>query len=107
MPQSSNLIDAGMYVCRYARAIYHMRNTRITYENSGVEGRGPYFRDLITDSDEFNFESNNIKNMGKEMKSLMGRLLAMLLNLDLENIRNLERETKALIGRLSATHLDL
>lgn len=96
-----------MYVCRYARAIYHMRNTRITYENTGVEDNTPYFRDLITESEEFNFDSNDIKNMGKEMKTLTGRLLAMHLNLDLENIRNLERETKTLIGRLSATHLDL
>ena len=72
-----------------------MRNTRITYENTGVEDNNPYFRDLITESEEFNFDSNDIKNMGKEMKTLIGRLLAMHLNLDLENIRNENLDRKA------------
>ena len=57
-----------------------MRNTRVTYENSGVEHDGPHFRELITGSDEFNFDSEDIKNLGKEMKTLIGRLSAMQLD---------------------------
>ena len=80
VPRSTNLIDAGMYVCRYAYSIYLLRNTRITYENAGATDYPPYFLNLITNSNEFNFDSEDIKNMGKDMKTLIGRLSAVQLD---------------------------
>ena len=67
-----------MYVCRYAYAIYLLRDTRFTYENAGIADFSPYFTDLITKSDEFNFDSEDIKTMGKEMNTLIGRLSAII-----------------------------
>ena len=69
-----------MYVCRYAYSIYLLRNTRITYENAGTADYPPYFMNLITNSNEFNFDSEDIKNMGKDMKTLIGRLSAVQLD---------------------------
>jgi hypothetical protein len=80
VPFSTVSINGGMYVCRYAYAIYLMRNRRLTYRTAGVEDPPPFFRHLITNSPEFNFGPEDIKNMGQEMKTLVGRLSNMYLD---------------------------
>ena len=50
-----------------------MRNRRITYGAAGLEER-PYFRDLITDSPEFNFNMSDIGRVRDELKQLITKL---------------------------------
>ena len=54
-----------------------MREQRITYRRFGFEEEHPYCRELITESNEFNFGDEDIKRMGQEMKTLVERLSAM------------------------------
>ena len=67
-----------MYVCRYAYAIYLMRDQKVTYRIAEVVDTPPYLEGLITKSNEFNFGDEDIKRMGQEMKTLVRRLSALL-----------------------------
>ena len=73
VPYQDNSWDCGVFVCRYAYALYLMRNRRITYGAAGVETR-PYFRNLITDSPEFNFNMSDIGRVRDELKQLITNL---------------------------------
>jgi len=73
VPYQDNSWDCGVFVCRYAYALYLMRNRRITYGAAGVETR-PYFRNLITDSPEFNFDMSDIGRVRDELKQLITNL---------------------------------
>ena len=50
-----------------------MRNRRITYGAAGLETR-PYFRGLISDSPEFNFNMSDIGRVRDELKQLITNL---------------------------------
>eukprot|EP00563_Minutocellus_polymorphus_P004411 CAMPEP_0181044106 /NCGR_PEP_ID=MMETSP1070-20121207/13080_1 /TAXON_ID=265543 /ORGANISM="Minutocellus polymorphus, Strain NH13" /LENGTH=1161 /DNA_ID=CAMNT_0023122511 /DNA_START=127 /DNA_END=3612 /DNA_ORIENTATION=+ len=73
VPYQDNSWDCGVFVCRYAYALYLMRNKQITYEAAGLENR-PYFLDLITKSPEFNFNMVDIGRVRDELKELITNL---------------------------------
>ena len=80
VPYQDNSWDGGVFVCRYAYALYLMRNRRITYAAAGLETSHdlletrPYFRNLITDSPEFNFNLSDIGRVRDELKQLITNL---------------------------------
>ena len=73
VPYQDNSGDSGVFVCRYAYALYLMRNRRMTYAAAGLETR-PYFRGLISDSPEFNFNMSDIGRVRDELKQLITNL---------------------------------
>ena len=58
-----------------------MRNKQFTYETAGTDSEHPYFRDLITNSDEFNFDMDDIANLRVEMKQLIRNLSSAYLEI--------------------------
>ena len=72
VPYQDNSWDCGVFVCRYAYALYVKRKERITYRDLG-ESR-PYLHGVITDSVEFNFNMADIRRLREEMKTLIRRL---------------------------------
>ena len=74
VPYQDNSWDCGVFVCRYAYALYLMRNKRITYKAAGVEDEPPYLRELITFSPEFDFDMEDIGRVREELKQLIQNL---------------------------------
>lgn len=81
VPYQNNTWDCGVFVCRYAYAVYELRHRHFTYEDAGMyceestQGAGQRaFYDLISDSAEFNFGMKDIARFRKEFKILIERL---------------------------------
>jgi hypothetical protein len=69
--------DCGVYVCRYVFAMYKLRNRSFSYEEVGYsrpEKPARLFRDLITESDEFDFDATDISRIRLNFRQLLERL---------------------------------
>ena len=77
VPYQDNSWDCGVFVCRYAYGLYLLRNHVITYGDLGNSKRP--FRELITNSEEFDFDSEDIVRLRGVLKILIGRLSTMYL----------------------------
>jgi hypothetical protein len=69
--------DCGVYVCRYVFAIYKLRKRAFSYGEVGYsrpEKPALIFRDLITDSQEFDFDATDISRIRLNFRELLERL---------------------------------
>jgi hypothetical protein len=69
--------DCGVYVCRYVFAIYKLRKKVFSYGEVGYsrpEKPARLFRDLITESDEFDFDAADISRIRLNFRELLERL---------------------------------
>eukprot|EP00980_Cylindrotheca_fusiformis_P010725 scaffold2403_cov87-Cylindrotheca_fusiformis.AAC.3 len=71
VPKQNNTWDCGVFVCRYAYAVFHLRNRSFTYGALG--GRSPFSR-LITGGSEFDFDMNDIVRFRDEFRKLVENL---------------------------------
>jgi len=83
VPLQNNSYDCGVFVCRYAYAIYELRHRNFTYGDAGMyceEGETNLgdsrraFRTLISDGAEFDFDMKDIARFREEFKTLIERL---------------------------------
>jgi Ulp1 protease family, C-terminal catalytic domain len=74
IPYQMNSWDCGVYVCRYAYAMYLLRKSRFTYSEVEYSEGIPSFRKLITEHDAFRFDADDIRRIREEYLSLVGRL---------------------------------
>jgi hypothetical protein len=75
IPYQDNCWDCGVYVCRYAYALYQLRSHRFTYDEVGfTEGPIAMFRDLMTQNDAFHFGAKDITRIRREFFQLIERL---------------------------------
>ena len=83
VPLQNNTWDCGVFVCRYAFAIYELRYRNFTYGDAGMYcnavdvSRGEAsraFHDLISDGAEFDFNMDDIARFREEFKVLIERL---------------------------------
>lgn len=85
VPLQNNTWDCGVFVCRYAYAIYELRQKEFTYGDAGMytvggvaTGSGSRaFKDLISDGAEFDFNMEDIARFREEFKTLIERLSAL------------------------------
>jgi Ulp1 family protease len=74
VPYQKNGWDCGMFVCRYAHALYSMRDCDITFRDARKgHGREP-FQQAITDNKAFHFGEDDIVRIRTELGTLIGRL---------------------------------
>eukprot|EP00586_Coscinodiscus_wailesii_P008142 CAMPEP_0172521924 /NCGR_PEP_ID=MMETSP1066-20121228/292848_1 /TAXON_ID=671091 /ORGANISM="Coscinodiscus wailesii, Strain CCMP2513" /LENGTH=710 /DNA_ID=CAMNT_0013304887 /DNA_START=982 /DNA_END=3114 /DNA_ORIENTATION=- len=71
IPYQDNSWDCGVFVCRYAFALYQQRHVPITYEDVESE---ILFQKTITDSQGFKFNMKDIIRLRKEMRILIDNL---------------------------------
>jgi hypothetical protein len=68
-------MDCGMFVCRYAHALYSMRDRDITFGDSKKGGGRITFLELaITQSEAFQFGDKDILRIRTELCLLIERL---------------------------------
>ena len=72
VPQQDNGYDCGVFVCRYAYALYLKRNQRFTESDVGREGS--YFHNIVTRSPEFTFDMPDIRRLRADIKTLLNAL---------------------------------
>lgn len=70
IPYQNNSWDCGVFVCRYAFALYKLRNISFSFQ----EYRQDCFRSLITNSEPFQFDMKDITRLRQEMKALVENL---------------------------------
>eukprot|EP00592_Proboscia_alata_P003477 CAMPEP_0194371010 /NCGR_PEP_ID=MMETSP0174-20130528/19348_1 /TAXON_ID=216777 /ORGANISM="Proboscia alata, Strain PI-D3" /LENGTH=1104 /DNA_ID=CAMNT_0039148789 /DNA_START=158 /DNA_END=3472 /DNA_ORIENTATION=- len=70
IPYQSNGWDCGVFICRYAYGLYQRRDRLITCKDL----ENGHFKEAITDSPEFDFSSDDIKRIRREMLALIGGL---------------------------------
>lgn len=85
VPRQNNTWDCGVFVCRYAYAIFHLRNRPFTY--GAVSGSTPFSR-LITGGTEFDFDMNDIVRFRGEFKKLVENLSLVYYNWKREDQTN-------------------
>jgi hypothetical protein len=68
VPMQNNLFDCGAFVCRYAKAIYNLRNHPFNY---GAAQETPPFSQLITTHNEFQFDANDIAKFRIQFKLML------------------------------------
>jgi len=71
IPYQDNSWDCGVFVCRYAFALYHQRENHITYKEIEDD---PQFQRSITRSLGFQFDMKDIVRLRREIKTLIDRL---------------------------------
>jgi len=84
VPRQNNSNDCGVFVCRYALAIYQLRQLKFSYRDAGLhtthkasssrERKSRAFSDLITHGESFNFDVGDIQRIRSEFKTLLQRL---------------------------------
>jgi Ulp1 family protease len=83
VPLQNNTWDCGVFVCRYAYALYELRHREFTYGDAGMyceEGgitRGSEsraFHDLVSGGPQFDFNMKDISRFREEFKTLIERL---------------------------------
>ena len=72
VPYQDNSWDCGVFVCRYAFALFMLRHKEITIGD--YDNRSPPLRRVVTDQDEFQFDMRDIERMRDEMKALISNL---------------------------------
>ena len=91
VPYQNNTWDCGVFVCRYAYAIYQLRNRNFTFQDAGLGSpnkskknkrkRMGAFYQLITNGDEFNFDMDDIARFREEFKILIERLSKLYIDM--------------------------
>ena len=79
VPYQDNCWDCGVFVCRYAYALFMLRHKVLTV--AGHTSPGDALRDAITERDEFQFDMDDIVRIRKEMKILIDNLAECYRNL--------------------------
>jgi hypothetical protein len=80
VPYQDNGYDCGVFVCRYAYAIYQLRQRGFTYSDAGLycdseeEKKSAAFYHLITEGSEFDFDMDDISLFRDEFQTLIERL---------------------------------
>ena len=69
MPYQNNSWDCGVFVCRYALALYQMRNEFITFSDSKHR-----LEKIITDNKYFDFDMADIRDFRDQLAILVDRL---------------------------------
>ena len=87
VPRQSNGFDCGLFVCRYALAMYQLRHHRFTWQEAGLSHPSvasqdtnnwcTAFSELITDGDEFQFSQQDMPRIRLELKQLIKNLHPM------------------------------
>ena len=76
VPRQNNGSDCGVFVCRYAFAMFQLRHRKFDYKDAGLENptaAGP-FSDLITNGEEFDFNVDDIQRIRSDFKTLIKNL---------------------------------
>jgi len=83
VPLQNNTWDCGVFVCRYAYAIYELRDRDFTYGDAGMHceetdiisgSSSRAFQELISDGAEFDFDMADIARFREEFKTLIIQL---------------------------------
>ena len=80
VPTQDNSFDCGVFVCRYAYAIYQLRERNFTYADAGMycdmddERNQSGLYHLITLGASFDFNMDDIVRFREEFKTLLRRL---------------------------------
>jgi hypothetical protein len=83
VPLQNNSWDCGVFVCRYAYAIYELRDRDFTYGDAGMHcettevktgSSSRAFHELISDGAEFDFNMDDIARFREEFKTLIENL---------------------------------
>ena len=102
VPEQTNGCDCGVFVCRYAYAMYLMRNETFTYESAGmapgdISRRKMAFRSQITESAAFDFDMSDIATIRDHVAELIKRLHVLYVpwrKQQLEKIKAERRQAK-------------
>jgi len=85
IPYQDNSWDCGVFVCRYAYALYQQRHVPFTYADVKTlrteEDSGQFqpFKERITDGSQFQFGMDDIRRLRKEMGMLIENLSTLYL----------------------------
>jgi Ulp1 family protease len=103
VPYQDNSWDCGVFVCRYAYAVYLLRERSFSYREANAFGeRGnSRFLELITDSPEFSFAMPDIARFRNELKTLIEMLSGVYTPWKQEENRK-EREEKRVAKKRKA-----
>jgi hypothetical protein len=76
VPYQLNGWDCGVFMCRYAYALYLLRDKTFSFRETNLRSNKPKsrFRRLITESYAFDFTGDDIQRIRTEMKTLIERL---------------------------------
>ena len=74
VPTQKNGWDCGVFVCRYAFALYSMRDRDITFGDAKKDQYGIPLERAITESDAFQFDGSDIVRIRKNLDMLIDRL---------------------------------
>ena len=74
VPTQKNGWDCGVFVCRYAFALYSMRDRDITFGDAKKDQYGIPLERAITESDAFQFDGSDIVRIRKELDFLINKL---------------------------------
>lgn len=82
VPLQNNTWDCGVFVCRYAYALYELRHKEFTYGDAGMYYQGDItrgsesraFHDLVSGGPQFDFNMKDISRFREEFKTLIERL---------------------------------
>ena len=115
VPLQNNTYDCGVFVCRYAHAVYELRHRNFTYADAGMyctdddDGRrgttSKAFKELISDSAEFDFNMDDIARFREEFKTLIEKLSTIYLKMKNAD-KLLEQEQKRQLRNAETTGSD-
>lgn len=77
VPYQDNGFDCGLFVCRYAYAMYKLAGKIFSYGELATMGPLQNVIRSITRSDEFGFGMEDMARMRREMQTLIRRLRAL------------------------------
>ena len=106
VPRQSNGWDCGVFVCRYAFAMFQLRAQKFSAREAGIDEldqatsprarkafRSRIFSDLVTRGDSFRFDGSDIKRIRSEFQTLIRNLEPLYKEAKVDKIRA-EREEK-------------
>jgi hypothetical protein len=110
VPRQNNGSDCGVFVCRYAFAMFQLRHLKFSRRDAGLEKmdnerktsrrqrnapRSQAFSDLITNGKEFDFNVEDIQRIRNEFKTLIRNLHPMYKVVKVDKIKAEKEEKKA------------